>query len=132
MKFEQFVMGNSNRVYQNMLSGTASSPWSKNVSVLESSAYSQKRDSFYHRLNQERLAFSSAVKEIITARDVRLSNKKHNKLNKKQQKEWEKAQKYCNVYEAYLTDGGSFNLSFLKYKKYTEQYMKKLEHKFWP
>ena len=45
--------------------------------------------------------------------------------------EWEKAQRYCNVYDACVLDGGGFNPSFAKYKKYNEKYMKKLERKFW-
>ena len=131
MGFEQQVMGEVGTAYQSLLSGTASAPWSKNVAILESSAYAQKRDDFYQRLSQERLAFDSAVKEIIAARDDRLKYERQNKLSKKQQKEWEKAKTYCNVYDAHVIDGGVFNLSFLKYKKYSEQYLKKLENKFW-
>lgn len=131
MGFEQQVMGEINTTYQMLLRGTASAPWSKDVSILESNAYAQKRDDFYNRLSQERLAFNAAVKEIITSRDERLISERKNKLSKKQQKKLEKAQIYCNVYDAYVLDGGGFNLSFLKYKKYSEQYIKKLESKFW-
>ena len=45
--------------------------------------------------------------------------------------EWEKAQRYCNVYDACVLDGGGLNPTFAKYKKYNEKYMKKLERKFW-
>ena len=45
--------------------------------------------------------------------------------------EWEKAQRYCNVYDVCVLDGGGFNPVFAKYKKYNENYMKKLERKFW-
>lgn len=45
--------------------------------------------------------------------------------------EWEKARRYCNVYDACLIDGGGLNPALAKYKKYNEKYMKKLERKFW-
>ena len=45
--------------------------------------------------------------------------------------EWEKASRYCNVYDACLIDGGGLNPALAKYKKYNEKYMKKLERKFW-
>ena len=45
--------------------------------------------------------------------------------------EWEKSQRYCNVYDACVLDGGGLNPTFAKYKKYNEKYMKKLERKFW-
>lgn len=45
--------------------------------------------------------------------------------------EWEKAQRYCNVYDAYLIDGAGLSPMASKYKKYNERYLKKLERKFW-
>lgn len=44
--------------------------------------------------------------------------------------EWEKTRRYCNVYDAYLIDGGGLNPAWAKYKKYNEKYMKKLERMF--
>lgn len=45
--------------------------------------------------------------------------------------EWEKAQMYCNIYDAYVLDGAGHSLSAMKYKKYNEKHIKKLERKFW-
>ena len=132
MEFVQQIMGDADIVYQNMLSDTKAAPWSRNISVLDVGIYSQKRDDFYRRLSQEKDAFRAAIKEINTARDERLKHEKQKSLTSGQQKEWEKALNYCNVYDAYVMDGGGFNLSFIKYKKYSEQYLRKLERKFWP
>lgn len=132
MEFIQQVMGDADIAYRNMLSDAMSAPWSKSISILDTSIYSQKRDDFYHRIGQEKDAFRAALKEINTAREERLKNEKQKSLTSGQQKEWEKALNYCNVYDAYVMDGGGFNLTFIKYKKYSEQYLRKLERKFWP
>ena len=132
MEFIQQIMGDTDIVYRNMLSDAMSAPWSKSISILDTSIYSQKRDDFYHRIGQEKDAFRAALKEINTAREARLKNEKQKSLTRGQQKEWKKALNYCNVYDAYVIDGGGFNLTFIKYKKYSEQYLRKLERKFWP
>ena len=45
--------------------------------------------------------------------------------------EWGKAQRYCNVYDACVLDGGEGTPAIAKYRKYNEKYAKKLECKFW-
>ena len=55
------------------------------------------------------------------------------RLNKKYKIacEWDRAQVYCNIYDAYLIDGAGHTPTALKFKKNNEQYIKKLERKFW-
>ncbi len=44
---------------------------------------------------------------------------------------WQKAKMYYNIYSAYVLDGAKYRLSAIKYKRYNEKYIKKLERKFW-
>lgn len=87
---------------------------------------------FIIELDKRRMHSERRLKKLIQQEKNarRMKSKKIRQADK--QKEWEKALNYCNVYDAYVMDGGGFNLTFIKYKKYSEQYLRKLERKFWP
>lgn len=87
MEFKQLVMNETDTKYQEMSKGTTSAPLSQNVSVSDSNMYSQKRDDYFQRLSREKIAFNSAIKEIIKTRDNRLNREKQRRLEKQQNKE---------------------------------------------
>lgn len=86
MDFKQLVMHDVDEKYREMASGTTDQPLSKTPMVISNSTYEKKRNTYYKRLDSEKIDFNKAIVKIKNAQTTRLRDEEKKREEKERKR----------------------------------------------